>query len=166
MRFWSTLIGVLVLTGPACADWQFQCDPDKCRAFTYADEDVAPFHIRFMAEFTDDAEFEFKVSALIVREQYRGGFTSKPPADETFGGQEYVLEPNFFDYKLRARVRVDGKLIATARPSPKGFIAFRRAWLEAVKNGHEMQVEYAVGSDGYGPPLSFDLQGLQSALSK
>lgn len=68
MRFLSTLIAVLVLTGPACADWQLQCDPDKCRAFTYTDKDVARRHIRFMAEFTDRAQFT--VSALVAREQY------------------------------------------------------------------------------------------------
>ena len=72
MRFLSTLIAVLVLMGPARADWQLQCDSEKCRAFTYTDKDIALRHIRFMAEFTDRAQFT--VSALVAREQYQRDF--------------------------------------------------------------------------------------------
>ena len=164
MRCLPILIAVLTLAGPACADWQLQCDADKCRAFTYTDKDVALQHIRFMAEFVISAQF-FKVSALVAREQYQSDLTCKPQTYGTFDGREYVLEPTFFGSKLRARVRIDGKLLATARPDPKGFIAFHLP-VDAVPHGNEIQVQYAVGSNGYGAPLSLALTGLEGVLSK
>ena len=178
MRLLATLIAVLALTGPACADWQLQCDPDKCRAFTYTDTEVALRHMRILVEFADRVQLaggvqfadrlRFSVSALMTREQYKREFGSSPPTDETFGTQQYVRMPNFFSGRLRARVRVDGHLIATARPDPTGLVVLypTDAFLNAVKHGHALQVHYAVESDGYSPPLSFDVSGLEGALSK
>jgi hypothetical protein len=166
MRLLSILIAVLVLTQPAGADWQLRCDADKCRAIAYADVNIAPHRRRILVEFTDHGKVT--VSALVTREQYRSEFSSNPATDESFGGREYIRGPNFFSNKLRARIRVDGHLIGTARPDPQGFIAFYPAGvlIDAAKHGHELQIQYAVGTDGYGPPLSFDLMGLEAALSK
>jgi hypothetical protein len=185
MRFLSSLIATLALMGPALADWQLQCGPQKCRAFTYVDQHellqyrllrCTACHVRFLLEFTDHPEFT--LSALITRDQYQGNFTSNPPTAQTFDGQDYLVDPNFFGQKLRARVRVDGELVATARPGPKGTISLgpwaAESLIERVKHGHQLQVEYTVDSERKDPrlfeqgyeKLSFDLTGLQDALSK
>jgi hypothetical protein len=164
----STLIAALVFSGPAFADWQLQCSHEKCRAFTYTDQDIALRRIRFFVEFSDRAEFV--ISPLITRDQHQRDFTSNPPTVETFGDQEYVLEPNFFGRKLRARVRVDSQLIGTARIGAKGLLALRPADVyrltDAVKRGRELEVEYAAEGERYALPLSFDLTGLANELAK
>ena|SRR6516165_10985536 len=167
MRFLSALIATVALIGPAQAEWQLQCSAETCRAFTYTDEDFALRRIRFLVEFTDRAEFT--VSALITRDQYRKDYTSNPPTHETFDGQEYVREPNFFGDKLRARIRIDDRLMATVRIGAKGTVSLRPGGsyglLEGIKHGRELQVQYEIGAGAYAT-LSFDLTGLQDALSK
>jgi hypothetical protein len=175
MRLLAALTATLALMGPALADWQLQCSPEKCRAFTYADQDVLFGRIRFLVEFTDRPEF--RLSALVNRDQYQRDFTSNPPTSETFDGQDYVAMP-IFGQELRARIRVDGELIETKRPGPKGTISLSpseaESLIERVKHGHQLQVEFRLGSEGHGPtPLfeqgynvSFDLAGLQDVLSK
>jgi hypothetical protein len=176
MRLLSVLIATVALTGPALADWQLQCSPEKCRAFTYSDRDVLlQGRIRYLVEFTDRAEF--RLSALVNRDQYQRDFTSNPPTSETFDGQDYVAVP-IFGQELRARIRVDGELIATTRPGPKGTISLSpgeaESLIERVKHRRQLQVEFRVGSERHGPTPSFeqgydvlfDLTGLQDALSK
>jgi hypothetical protein len=180
MRLLSALIATLALTGPALADWQLQCSPQKCRAFTSADQDVLFGRIRVLVEFTDRPDF--RLSALVSRDQYQRDFTSNPPTSETFDGQDYVVVPILSGDNPRARIRVDDELIATKRPGPKGTISLSpweaEALIERVKRSRKLQVEFRVGSESHGPtstglPLfeqgydvPFDLTGLRDALSK
>jgi hypothetical protein len=182
------VIASLVLAMPARAGWQLHCDQGKCRVGAYVDQEVlkgfiecgqggcpasvyshldtSPGHIRYLAEFSDRAEFT--ITPLITRERFQKDYTSTPPTYESFGAQQYVSAP-FFSDKL-ARIKVDGHLIGTARMAAKAQIALPPAdaysLIEAVKHGHELEVEFAIGPDEYGPPIEFDLTDLADALSK
>jgi hypothetical protein len=182
------VIAALALAMPAQASWQLHCDQGKCRASAYVDRealpkiiacgqggcpasvyshlDTSPGHIRYMAEFSDRAEFT--ITPLITREQFQKDYTSTPPTYESFDAQQYVPAP-FFSDKL-ARIGVDGQLIGTARMAAKAQIALSPAdaysLIEAVKHGRELEVEFAIGPDGYDPPIAFDLTDLPDALSK
>lgn len=151
---------------PAEGAWVLQCKQERCRATTYVDRNLSSGErIRFFVEMTDKGAF--KISPLITREQFHEKFASASPIDERIDDRDYVVRKALFSELTRARIRVDGKLIATARVGPNGQLVlptvdFVRpgdpSLIDVFRQGRELEME-AIDAGGHLLSIPFDLSG-------